>query len=625
MNIHDLDLPKDIKNFSIEQLEELAAEIRKVLIQIGDECGGHLASNLGVVELTIALHVVLDSPKDKIVWDVAHQSYVHKILTGRLNRIFTIRQFGGLSGFTKIKESEHDAFGAGHASTSISAGLGLAHARDLLRENHTVAAVFGDGSLSGGMAFEALNNVNKLKSSFICILNDNDMSISKPIGNMSNYITSLRTSFLYNNAKKKVEKLFESIPRIGVPLKRKIEKIVDRLRNTVLDFKFGVLFEEFGFLYLGPIDGHNIPILMAALRYAKYYQGPIMLHVITKKGKGFLPAEEDPTKYHGINPMKNDKSKERLTFTEVFGEEILQLAKKDPKIVVITPAMIEGSGLNQFSQELPGQLFDVGIAEEHAVTFAAGLARGGLKPVVSMYSTFLQRGYDQIIHDVCLQELPVIFAIDRAGLVGEDGPTHHGVFDVNFLLSIPNLMILAPKDEFELRSMINWAYANLTNKAIAIRYQRGLVPDTTKFTEQEVISFKAEVLGEFTKDNNAKLDYLFVAYGPLALTAYDAAAELFSKHNKASAVLNLRFIKPFDVDTIKSYLKRAKKVVVLEETVGIGSFYAYLLQSLDQEQGLPDFMQIALPDEFIEHGKKELLLDKYNLAKEKIIQRLLSF
>ncbi|MFA5878878.1 MAG: 1-deoxy-D-xylulose-5-phosphate synthase [Candidatus Margulisiibacteriota bacterium] len=622
IDLNTLNLPQDIKNFSIAQLEKLAAEIRKVLIQIGDECGGHLASNLGVVELTIALHAVLDSPKDKIVWDVAHQSYVHKILTGRLSKIFTIRQFGGLSGFTKIKESDHDAFGAGHASTAISAGLGLAHARDLLGEKHTVVSVFGDGSLSGGMSFEALNNINKLKSNFICILNDNDMSISKPIGNMAKYITSLRTSSLYTNAKKKLERLFESIPRFGVPLRRKTEKIVERLRSLVLDFKFGVIFEEFGFLYLGPIDGHNITFLMAALRYAKYYPGPILLHVITKKGKGFLPAEEDPTKYHGINPQKSSPLKLRPSFTDVFGEEILALAKKDPKIIVVTPAMIEGSGLNQFSQELPNQLFDVGIAEEHAVTFAAGLARGGLTPIVAIYSTFLQRSYDQIIHDVCLQELPVIFAIDRAGLVGEDGPTHHGVFDVNFLLPIPNLMLLAPKDEPELKSMLNWATKSIKTQAIAIRYPRGIVPDTSELEIQEFVPYKAEVLAEFGCSDNT-VDYLFIAYGPLVLTVYEAAKELFENHQKSSVVINLRFLKPFDIETLSLYLKKVKKVVVVEETVGVGSFYTYLWQSFENQKTLPEFLQIAFPDEFIEHGAKELLLDKYALSKEKIIEKLI--
>ncbi len=618
-NINQLNLPYDIKNFSTQQLEKLAEKIRAILIKIGDECGGHLASNLGVVELSIALHAVLDSPKDKIIWDVSHQSYIHKILTGRLNQIFSIRKFGGLSGFTKISESDHDAFGAGHSSTALSAALGLAHAREINQENYAVTAIVGDGSLSGGMAFEALNNISKLKSNFICILNDNDMSISKPIGSMATYMTKLRTSTVYTSAKKKLEKLFSSIPRIGVPLKNKIERIIDRLRSFVLDFKFGVLFEEFGFLYLGPLDGHDLPILMGALKYAKHYPGPIMIHVITKKGKGYLPAEEDPIKYHGISP-KNPKKSNQKTFTEIFGETVLNLAKKDSKITVITPAMIEGSGLREFSQELPQQLFDVGIAEEHAITFAGGLARGGVKPIVAIYSSFLQRGYDQLIHDIALQNLPVIFAIDRAGLVGEDGPTHHGTFDVNFLLPIPNLIIISPKDIYELKSALKWA-VDYQKAPIAIRFPRGITPGKIE-TNNEFQPFKAEIITDFAIDVN-QIDYLFISYGTTVFTCYEAAKTLFNKEKKTSIVVDLKFLKPFDFNAIKLYLKQSKKVIVVEETTKIGSFYAYLLEELKEEKNLPEFMHLALPDQFIEHGEKEKLLDKYGLSVRGIVNKCL--
>ena len=472
-----LTFPDALKELSIEDLELLAAEIRTRLLEIGNLCGGHLASNLGIVEITIVLHSLFTSPTDKFAWDTSHQTYVHKMLTGRLNQMFSIRQEGGLSGFTNIFESDHDAFGAGHASTALSAALGFAHSREILKQDHKVVAIIGDASLSGGMSFEALNNIERLNSNFICILNDNNMAISKPVGNMSTYMTKIRTSPLYDQARKVLEQFLTTIPK-GGPLKRKIEKGLDHLRDLLIDQKFGVMFEEFGFQYIGPIDGHNISMLMAALRYAKHYEGPVLIHAITQKGKGHAPAELDPIKYHGVSPQKKitpiaKPPQKTLTNSEFFGNTMIDICNQRSDVAVITPAMIGGSGLTKFSETHPDKLFDVGIAEEHAVTFVAGLARTGVKPVLAIYSTFLQRAYDQLIHDVCIQNLPVIFALDRAGFAGEDGVTHHGIFDYAYMLPVPNMTILAPKDAPEIKSMLHWALEQ--NSPISLRYPKGAI------------------------------------------------------------------------------------------------------------------------------------------------------
>ena len=622
--LENLSLPQDLKKLSKAKLEQLAIELREKIIEIGDVCGGHIASNLGVVELTLALHTVFDSPKDQIVWDVAHQCYPHKMLTGRQDKILTIRQFKGLSGFTKISESEHDVFGAGHSSTSISAALGLAHARDLQHKKNAVIAVIGDSSFANGMAFEALNNVEKLKTNFICILNDNDMSISKPIGSMSKYITSVRTSQVYNKAKRKFEKLFKRIPKIGVPLTRRIEKMVERLRHVVLDMKFDVLFEEFGFKYLGPLDGHDVLVMMAALKYAKSYKGPIMLHVITQKGKGYTPAEDNPTKYHGIQPKKNKGiTSNLLTYQEVFGEEMLKIAKKRKEVVAITPAMTEGSGLVEFAKKYAKRFYDVGIAEGHAVTFAAGLARGGLKPVLTIYSTFLQRGFDQVVHDVCLQNLGVVLAIDRAGFVGADGPTHHGIFDYSYLLPIPNLTILAPKDGTELRQMLNWAMEY--KGPVSIRYPRSRVPLEDGTVNTKLSKGKAEVIFENRGDKTKKpYQVLLLAAGSMVWPAVRVTERLDEK-KVSVAVINLRFIKPLDIKLLKEYVEQAKLIYVLEEGSVIGGVYAYILEQLDIEDSKARnmFKQIALPDKFLEHGSVDQLKDKYGLSEEKILARIL--
>ncbi|NQY73500.1 MAG: 1-deoxy-D-xylulose-5-phosphate synthase, partial [Candidatus Margulisbacteria bacterium] len=577
-----LKLPEEISTLSISELELLAKNIRQKLFEICDECGGHLASNLGAVELTIALHSILDSPTDKIVWDVSHQTYVHKMLTGRLHQMNTNRKKGGLSGFAKISESEHDAFGAGHASTALSAALGIAHARDLNEETYSVFSVIGDASLSGGMAFEALNNIEKLKTNFVCILNDNDMSISPPVGSIAAYMTRLRTSWPYTKAKNKFERVINRIPKIGVPLMRKIEKTVERMRDIVIDFKFGVIFEEFGFKYLGPIDGHNIPQLTAAFKFAKDYHGPIMIHILTVKGKGLQKAEKDPVKFHGVSPKTKPTSMVQkgaeikpLTYTQVFGSEIISIAEKNPKIMVITPAMREGSGLVEYEKKFPHRFFDVGIAEEHAVTFSAGLARAGAKPVLAIYSTFLQRGFDQLIHDICIQKLPVVFALDRAGLVGEDGATHHGVFDYSFLLPIPNLTVLAPKDGAELRHMLNWAI-NQT-KAVSIRYPKGPIPEREDTTQKPYTDFvPAECLFSSPSDS---YDVCLIGAGSMSWPAYTVAKQLHDKGIKVAAI-NLRCIKPLDVAFINSYIQKSTHVFILEEGNPIGGVFSHVLHSI---------------------------------------------
>jgi 1-deoxy-D-xylulose-5-phosphate synthase len=618
-----LNFPEDVKTLNRRDMEQLAQEIRDRLKDVTDKVGGHLASNLGVVELTLALHSIFDSPKDKFLWDTSHQCYVHKMLTGRLDQMYTIKKYKGLSGFSKISESEHDTFGAGHASTSLSAALGVAHGLELNNLDGSVVAVVGDGGLSGGMAYEALNNAARLNRNFICILNDNNMSISHPVGSMSEYITSVRTSKVYNTMRNKFERIFGRIPMIGEPLVRKIEKTVDRLRSIVIDTKVGVLFEEFGFKYLGPIDGHNLPVLIAALKFAKSYKGPIMIHLMTTKGKGLPEAEDDPVKYHGVSakaPVALTPAKPKPpTYTQVFGSEIVNIAEKDPKIMVITPAMREGSGLVQYSEQFPDRYFDVGIAEEHAVTFAAGLAKGGAKPVLAIYSTFLQRGYDQIIHDCCIQKLPVVFALDRAGLVGADGPTHHGMFDYNYLLPIPNMTILAPKDGTELRQMMQWACDS--NEIVSIRYPRGAVPEQDGQLLAPFQIQKAQVLTE-NPDSNNRLDVTILAAGSYAWPSHTIAEALAEKGIHAAAI-NLRTVKPLDQVTVRDYVSRSREIFILEEGNGIGGIAPYILHQLsDMDIPLNRFHQIAHPDRFADHGSVDQLMAEVGMTQDQIFNTI---
>jgi 1-deoxy-D-xylulose-5-phosphate synthase len=621
--LDSLNVPSDLKQLSHNDLHTLAIEIRDRLIDITNTVGGHLASNLGVVEITLALHTIFDSPTDRFFWDTSHQTYVHKMLTGRLNEMYTIKQYKGLSGFAKIKESDHDAFGAGHASTSLSASLGMAQARDAKGQDYSVVCVLGDGGLSGGMAYEALNNIGNLKGNFICILNDNDMSISPPVGAMANYITSIRTLKLYDDAKEKFQRIFDRIPKIGTPLKRRIEKTVERIRNTLLDVKAGVLFEEFGFKYIGPIDGHDLTTVMAALRYAKTYNGPIMIHMITKKGKGMDVAEENPVKYHGVSAQPSSNAqpkKKRPTYTQCFGEEIVSLAKQNKNIHVITPAMREGSGLVEYAKTFPDRYYDVGIAEEHAITFAAGMARGGIKPVVAIYSTFLQRGFDQLIHDVCLQELSMVFAIDRAGLVGADGPTHHGTFDYSYLLLIPNMVVCAPKDGKELQQLLSWAVTE--DRIISIRYPRGEVPKENNQLVAPIEYGKCQLMTAPTTD---PIDILILAAGNFVWPSVHIAESLKSNHNINVSVVNLRFIKPLDITTLEPLIKQSTIVAVIEDGSQIGGVFHYILNQCKHiNHPLNQWLSFAIPDKFVDHGPVSQLHKDIGLSPEAIEAQLIT-
>lgn len=622
--INSINLPDGLKNLSVKELETICSEIRELLINTVSKCGGHLAPSLGVVELTVALHSLLDSPKDKIIWDVGHQAYAHKILTGRKDKLDTIRQFGGISGFPKREESEHDIFGTGHASTSISAALGVAKARDIKGEDYAVFSVIGDGSMSGGLAFEAINNASEMKGNFTVILNDNGMSISSPVGAMSDALTAVRTSSTYLGVKQAVEGMINKIPSIGTPLVKKIEKLVDRTKNLITDFKVGVLFEEFGFRYIGPIDGHNLPMLMMAISYAKRAKEPILIHVITKKGKGYFPAEQNPEQFHGISPFcvesgKVEKSNKKPSYTESFSKAICQLAATDKNICAITAAMPGGTGLGLFKEKYPERFFDVGIAEEHAVVFAAGLATQGLTPYVAIYSTFLQRAYDQIIHDVCLQKLPVKFMLDRSGVVGEDGPTHHGLFDLSYLRHIPGLCVMAPKDQNELFDM---AYAaNSIKSPVAIRFPRGAGLNTEIKSIPDEIEFgKAEVVFASIKRNDKKL--CFIPVGDMVTVTIEVAKQLVF-YGYDVVVINPRFIKPFDVETVVKNIINSDLLVTVEDNVLMGGFGSLVLEELSDKNLIYPLLRLGFPDEFIEHGDKASLFSKYNLDQNGILNSVL--
>ena len=492
--LNNIDSPSDLKKLNKSELEHLAEEIRTFIIETTSQTGGHLSSNLGVVELTIALHYCFDSPTDKIIWDVGHQSYIHKILTGRKEQFDTLRKYKGLSGFPKMNETPHDAFNTGHSSTSISAALGFAMARDLNKEKNYILSVIGDGSLTGGMAFEALNNASRLKSNFIVILNDNSMSISKNVGGLSKYLASLRTEPFYTELKDEIQHILSRIPRIGDNVVNTVRKSKDSIKQLLVP---GMVFEELGFTYLGPVDGHNLPNLIEIVNKAKRLKGPVLIHVKTVKGKGYAPAEKNPSKFHGINPfnIKSGRLKDKIkknSYSKVFGEKIVELASANDKIVAITAAMPEGTGLNLFSKLFPNRFFDVGIAEQHAVTFAAGLAASGYKPVFAVYSSFLQRSYDQIVHDVCLTKLPVVFAIDRAGLVGSDGETHQGVFDISFLMHIPNMTIICPKNKLDLEKSLEFACG--ATSPVAIRYPRGSAYEELTEIQESYVCGKSEII-----------------------------------------------------------------------------------------------------------------------------------
>ncbi|HOJ77195.1 MAG TPA: 1-deoxy-D-xylulose-5-phosphate synthase [Bacillota bacterium] len=609
--------PQDIKNLSIQELNNLALEIRQFLLEKVAKTGGHLAPNLGVVELTLALHSIYDSPKDKLVWDVGHQSYVHKIVTGRWKRFDSLRQYNGLSGFPKPEESEHDVFATGHSSTSISVAVGLAKARDLLGEDHKVVAIIGDGSMTGGMAFEALNHLGQLQTDLTIVLNDNEMSISRNVGALSRYLTRLKLNPRLRRLKTEVQELLRKIPRVGTATVRYLEKIEDSLGYLVIP---GMLFEELGITYLGPIDGHNIADLKVIFNDARKYKGPVLIHVLTTKGKGCNYAEDNPQKFHGTGPFqltngqKLDTGNAHFTsYTEVFGKTIIRLAKDNPKIVAITAAMAEGTGLVPFAKEFPERFVDVGIAEEHAVTMAAGMAKRGFRPVVAIYSTFLQRAYDQIIHDVCLQQLPVLFMLDRAGIVGQDGPTHHGLFDISYLRHIPNLTIMAPKDIFELRNMI---YTAITvNGPVAIRYPKQESSDILDYSDSftEIPLGKGEVVVQGER-------VALVAVGSMVANALQAA-NCLKEAGINCTVVNARFIKPLDAELLISLVRTHSHVVTIEENVLAGGFGSAVLELLTSEglNGIK-FKMIGIPDQFITHGSTEMLLKKYGLDADGICQ-----
>lgn len=608
--------PQDLKRLSPSELEKLAGEIRTKMLNVVSKNGGHLAPSLGVVELTIALHSVYNSPIDKIIWDVGHQSYVHKILTGRNENFHTLRQFKGISGFPKREESEHDHFNTGHSSTSISAALGMAIARDHCQEKNQVIAVIGDGALTGGMAFEALNFAGDLQLDITVILNDNKMSIAGNVGAMSGYLSRLRTDPMYEKGKDEIENILKRLPKIGTTVVRLADRLKDALKYLVVP---GMLFEELGFTYLGPIDGHNINALIQVLKNAKATKGPVLVHVITTKGKGYKPAEKNPDKFHGTGPFNIEtgnkvKKPGPPTYTEVFGKTLVEIAKKDKRIFAITAAMPDGTGLNYFSKEHPNRFYDVGIAEQNAVTMAAGLATQGYIPVVAIYSTFFQRAYDQIIHDVCMQKLPVVFAIDRAGLVGEDGETHHGIFDISYLRSIPNLIFMAPKDEAELQQMLITAVES--GKPAAIRYPRGAgigVP------LHDIDTLSSISLGKGEKIISGN-DLTLIAVGPHVYTAV-GAADVLSKQGIKVEIINPRFLKPLDSDLIINSLNKTRKLITIEENTIVGGFGSSVLE-LISEFGISDVQTkvLGIKDEYVTHATPEILRQKTGLTVEGIVQ-----
>lgn len=614
--LNKLKSPGDLKSLSEREKELLAAEIREFLIDKVSKTGGHLASNLGVVELSLALHSVFDSPKDKIIWDVGHQSYIHKIITGRAEKFETLRQLEGISGFPKREESIHDIYESGHSSTSVSVGLGMAKARDINNEDYSVVAVIGDGALTGGIAFEALNNAGHSTSNLIVILNDNEMSISQNIGGISRHLNRLRTASSYRKMKDKLKKAIYKIPKAGGSIFLTLEKMRDVIKYTLVD---GIIFEELGFTYLGPVDGHNLHELIYVLNNSKNVSGPVLVHIHTKKGKGYINAEKEPDRFHGIGPFDSETGEVHTksinkSYSHIFGEKLMQLAEENPKVVAITAAMEDGTGLKEFSKRYPDRFFDVGIAEQHAVSFATGLALNGMIPFLAIYSTFLQRSYDQIMMDVCLHNVPVIFCIDRAGIVGEDGKTHHGIFDISYMNHLPNLTVLAPKDKYELEAMLTFA-VNL-NKPCAIRYPRGSAMDLSQISNNYDDVNKLEIL---TKGE----ELCIFAVGRMVKAACEAS-QLLKEQNINITVINARVIKPLDEKAILEILKSHKKVIVIEDNTKIGGFGSSI-SALIHKNSLNDIhlYQMGWPDKFIEHGSIAELDRRYEMDEQGIMKNVL--
>ncbi len=606
----------DIKQIAEENYGTLAEEIREFLIRTISVTGGHLGSNLGAVELTMALHLFLNLPEDKLIWDVGHQSYTHKLLTGRRDGFVNLRKFGGMSGFPKRKESDCDCFDTGHSSTSISAGLGMVKARDIQEGKNTIVAVIGDGSLTGGMAYEALNNASRLETNYIIVLNDNNMSISENVGGVSKYLNNIRTADKYLDLKEGVYNSLHGKSKYG-------DKVVSQIRRAKSSFKQlvvpGMFFEDMGITYLGPVDGHNIQAMVHMLKEARKIKGAVLLHVITQKGRGYAPAERHPARFHGAEPFDIEtgipsKPKNKANYTDIFSTVMCKLGQRDEQVVAITAAMPDGTGLKRFRNMYPERFFDVGIAEEHAVTFAAGLAAGGLKPIVAIYSSFLQRAYDQILHDVCIQNLPVVFAIDRAGLVGSDGETHQGIFDLSYLSAIPNMHIMAPKNKWELSDMIKFAVA--FGAPIAIRYPRGEAFDGLKSNRAPVVYGKSESIYE-------EEDIMLMAVGSMVKVALEVRDRL-KERGYSCSLLNARFVKPIDEEAVKEACRDHRLIVTMEENVLSGGYGEKVRDYVDSLSVSTQVLNIAIPDEYVEHGNVELLKQEIGIDADSIVKKVIT-
>lgn len=605
--LDNINSPSDLRQLNINELKTLSSELREYVIDSVSKTGGHLASNLGVVELTIALHYAMDTPKDKIVWDVGHQSYIHKILTGRKNQMSTLRQLNGLSGFPKRCESVYDVFDTGHSSTSISAAIGMARARDLKKENYEIVAVIGDGALTGGMSFEALNDAGRSNTKLIIVLNDNEMSISPNVGGLSHYLSKVRTDARYLSTKRDVEKLLNGMPLGGRRLKSFLKRAKDGIKKMVVP---GMLFEELGLTYIGPIDGHNMEDLLQSFKIAKNIEGPLIMHVVTKKGNGYKYAEQRPNEFHGVSPFnvisgENLHKSTELTYSDVFGNKLCEIAEKSDNVVAITAAMTDGTGLSTFAKKYPDRIFDAGIAEQHAVTMAAGLATNGIVPVVALYSSFLQRAYDQVIHDVALQNLHVVLAVDRAGLVGNDGETHQGIFDEAFLSQIPNMTVMAPCDYREFENMIEFA-VNDYDGPIALRYPRGSSKENINNSNLKIEKGKGVVAA-------VGKDITIIASGKMVNTALEVR-EILKNSNIDAEVLNLRFIKPLDEEMILKSVNKTNKAIIIDEACSHGA--AIMIK--DTIPKSVDVMLKTLPDMFIKQGTIEELLKENKLDSQSI-------
>lgn len=617
MILEKINKPNDIKKLKPNEYNQLAFEIRKFLVENISKTGGHLASNLGVVELTMALHLVFNLPEDKLIWDVGHQSYTHKILTGRKQNFERLRKFGGMSGFPKRNESDYDAFDTGHSSTSISAGLGYVCARDVQKENYNVISVIGDGALTGGMAYEALNNASTVKGNFIIVLNDNKMSISKNVGGVPKMLNEVRSSSSYYDFKEGIAGTLNMLP-LGDKIADSLKRTKDGIKKLVLP---GQMFESMGLEYLGPVDGHDIDKLIKVFNAAKRIDKAVIVHVVTKKGYGYKPAEKNPSKFHGISPFNiktgnviNKTNKK--TYSDVFSDTICELAKENDKLVAITAAMPDGTGLSQFAKNYPKRFFDVGIAEGHAVTFCAGLAAGGLRPVFAVYSSFLQRAYDQILHDVCIQQLPVIFAIDRAGLVGSDGETHQGIFDLSFLRTIPNMVIYAPKNAWELGEALRFA-VNEVQVPFAIRYPRGEALEDFEEFNDPIQYGRAEIM-------YWEKDIAIMSVGSMVAEA-DRVRKILKKRGYNASLINARFVKPMDKRMIYGCKHEHTLLVTIEENVCMGGFGEGVSRYVEETQSPLSVLNISLPDDYVEHGSVDILKSEAGIDAETIADRIISF